>query len=58
VPIWLRVVLMTLLAAVCIVGLQLAVGSTSAGSFAVGIVLLALGVYGIVRLLQGWPREA
>jgi hypothetical protein len=49
---------MTLLAAVCIVGLELTLGAATKGAFAVGVVLLAPSLYGIVRLLQGWPREA
>jgi len=54
----LRFALMTLLAAACIVGMALTFQEPTTGSSILGLVLFAAAVYGIVRLLQGLPREA
>jgi len=58
VPSLLRFALVTLLAAACIVGMALTFQEPTTGSSILGLVLFAAAVYGIVRLLQGLPREA
>ena len=53
----LRFVLLSLAVAGVIVGLGATFGGVHVGSFAVGLVMLWCSLYGIVRLLQGLPRE-
>ena len=55
-PLWLRVLLIAVLAVLALVALQATFAMTWV-QFAIAIVVLAACIYGIVRLIRGWPRE-